>query len=237
MKRYLLLIILCLADSCAFAFPPWFIGAVASGGASVDTCTGSKLFAAHFENSDNVTVGGGCSVGDTTITKLGITYSAAKKSDGEYSTYSTVEDSSGVIDSTNMNISITGTWCGDISYQQTIGRRVFTISSSGPYGYIVYNSGGNTIRANYGTENHTSSATFQNDTWTRVCTSWDASQSDGADKLAVKVGANQWESSTIKTLASLGSNPATYYIVGGSFQYYPGYIDNVKIYSDYAHEE
>lgn len=215
---------------------------VVGGGSAPDgdTCTGTQLFAAHFENNDDVTQGtpAGCSVGDTTVTRTGVTYSATQASDGSYSSYSTVENSKSVIDSTNMDVSITGTWCGDIYYTQTVTRTIFAISLSPSLsGKIVYAAGANKLSTTYGSETYTGSDTFTNETWTRVCFSWDASPSVGADKLAVKVGTNAWQAQTNRVLTSLSSNPTTYYITGGFYAYYPGYVDNVKLYSDYAHVE
>jgi len=208
-------------------------------GATGDSCTGALLFAAHMENDDDVTAGSptGCSVGDTTIAKTGATYSSTQASDGTYSAYSTAENSSLVIASTNMDVSLVGTWCADVYYTNTVLRRVFTISATGPMGAIVYSAGANTMRSSYASENYTGSDTFPNDAWTRVCATWDATQSAGSDKLGTKVGANAWQTQTNRTLTSLGSNPATYYIGGAAFLYWPGYVDNIKLYSDYAHAE
>ena len=243
MTKYFLAFILlaspCLAGMGIGGFPYPGPGVVIAGSGSGDVCTGTQLFAAHFENNDDVTAGtpSGCSVGDTTLTRVGVTYSTTQKSDGEYSSYATAENSSVSIDSLGMDVSIAGTWCGDIYYTATAPRRTFTISASGAYGQIVYSVGGNTARTVYGSESLTSTDMFVNDTLTRVCHSWDASAAGGADKLAVKVGTNGWLETTNRTLTSLESNPSIYYITSGPYQYYPGYIDNVKLYSDYKHAE
>lgn len=220
------------------ASPSW---AVLRGSQSAgDSCTGTLLFAAHMEN-DDVTQGtpAGCVVsgGDNTITKTGVSYSTTQKSDGSYASYSTAENSSMVISSTNMDVSITGTWCGDIYYTQTVNRRVFTINTTPVLtGIVVYSAGANTLRTNYNASGYTGSDTFANYTFVRACFSWDTSGAGATDKLATKLNTSAWQEQTNFTITDI-SNPATYYVTGGSFQYYPGYIDNVKLYSDYKHVE
>lgn len=56
---------------------------------SGDSCTGGLVLSAHFENSDTITDGGGCSAGDSSLTRTADdpTYSTTQKSDGTHSLF------------------------------------------------------------------------------------------------------------------------------------------------------
>ena len=56
---------------------------------SGDSCTGGLVLSAHFENSDTITDGGGCSAGDSSLARTADdpTYSTTQKSDGTHSLF------------------------------------------------------------------------------------------------------------------------------------------------------
>lgn len=214
------------------------VPAVAAGGC--DDCSGTLVFSTHFENDNDITVGTPCGCSDGTTAQAltgGSTYSSTYASDGTYSCKAEGENDVAAIDTTvggGIDVVETGTYCADAYFTGTAEARTFTIAAT-VYGRIIYDAGGSTLRINYSTEDFRGTDTFSNSTWTRVCFSWDASQAGGADKLGVRVGTNAWEEKT--TTISPPANPGTYYIVSGSWQYGRGYYDNIKIYSDYKHNE
>jgi hypothetical protein len=89
MKKIILILAICLVPLTAMGF--MFIGGrPAASSSSCDDCSGTLTFAAHFENSDDVTSGTpcGCSdddeVGDRTQSAHTPTYVSTPKKDGSY---------------------------------------------------------------------------------------------------------------------------------------------------------
>ena len=222
------------------------IGVIGGGvpAATGDSCTGTLLFSAHFENNDDVTVGTptGCTVSPTkTITKTNATYSTTQKSDGSYSLSANGENYQATASVTNMGalLKTTGTHCVDFYGVRTAASRSFTFSNGtlSISATVLYDAGGNTIKITYSDCYKTSASTFENGVWTRICYSWDASPANGSEKLAVKVGANAWEEITTYNMNDLVDDLTSMYIISGSAQSGGGYYDNLKIYSDYKHTE
>lgn len=248
MKKLILLLILlpslCVAQEWQEArMNPYVAGSVVSA-AGGDTCTGTKLFAAHFENNDDVTQGtpAGCVVsgGDNTLTRTNTVYSATQYTDGAYSIYANGDNHNAQITPTNMTgLETTGTYCVNSYHTRETGTsRVFSFTdgSTTVLGLITYNAGGNTITTNHSGNTVTSTATFSNSSWTRLCFSWDSSPGDGAEKIAVKVGASAWKELTDRNLTEIGTL-TTMYIIGGFWQFNVGYYDQLKIYNTYKATE
>jgi hypothetical protein len=222
---------------------------VSGGGGGCDDCSGTLILSVHFEdglNPTDITDGTpcGCTDGtDTTVDLTGgaaINSTAAYVSDGSYSADIRGEDDALEIDSTGLpsGLMTTGTYCADYYKSNAGNGYIFRMVANGPIGTVEDGAGSNdnTIRMSWGPNYKPSTAVFNDAEMVRICFSWDASQSDGSDRLAVKVGANSWESIETLTL-TVQAMPAVIFIGNADWQYGRGYLDNIKIYSDYQHAE
>lgn len=85
---FLLIPILCFAQDVHLArlSPGLSVGVSVPAAPAGDSCTGSLLLSAHFENSDTITEGlpAGCSAGDTTWTRTNSTFTTSNVQDGTY---------------------------------------------------------------------------------------------------------------------------------------------------------
>lgn len=147
------------------------------------------------------------------------------------------EDDGAEIDSTGLpaGMATTGTWCGDYYHSSTSSGYAYSIGAS--IGRFTDGAGADdtVLLTVYGAESYAGTTTFSDNTITRVCYSWDSTQSAGADRLCNKVGANAWQCATNKTLTD-GSLAATLFIAGQNLQFGRGYTDNIKLYSTYQAE-
>jgi hypothetical protein len=211
-----------------------------------DVCTGALVASFHFEDTatHNTTLGdpAGCVASGLTATYSltgGSTYSNVTFSDGANGVNAQGEDDAVEWTHGGADLTEVGTWCGDVYYTGTANGTLSTINitTTAIRGVVNYNAAGSTVQATYGGSNKISTATFPNATWTRLCYSWDESQTGATDLLAVKVGANAWEESIGMTLVDVAQDAIIDPVGGHTFQYGRGFYDNIKIYSDYKHVE
>lgn len=212
-----------------------------------ESCTGSLVVSAHFENSDTVTTGGGCAASgvDTTFARdANCTFSNTTPSpDGGYymdcSGTSSVDTHKAKIDSTNLPLS-TGTVC---MYwypvaAQGANARPFVYDATGEISMLAsWQSGTSNYRIDASHSDfiqYDSTNLVDRGEWTRVCQSWDTSPTAGTRKLAVKVGANAWVE---RTNLSVTDPTVSVFGIGGPYSsLVRGYIDGLKIYNTYKAE-
>lgn len=220
-----------------------FEGQTVASGGSCDDCSGTIVLAVHFEDTsgNDIETGTPCGCSDGTDKTYSFVssaaHSSAQYSDGAYSIIAEGENHTVEIDNTGIaaGVSSVGTFCVDY-YKSTAGdSRIFTLPT---LGRVTDGAGSddNNLQIDYGSDNKVGTHTFADNTMTRICFSWDESQSPGSDKLAVQVEGNAWEEDTGETLTDPGlSTPLN--IISGDWQYGRGYFDNIKIYSTYQAED
>ncbi len=236
---FLLIPSLLFAQEQVARMNPYIAGSVPTV-ATCDSCTGALVASFHFEDSTNhnLTVGAPCGCSDdankTYSLTGGSTYNTTYKTDGARGVNAQGEDDAVEYAQTTIDVTAVGTWCGDVYFTATsLTGRAFTI---GVVGTLVYGAGDtNILQTVCGGSNYSGTTTFANNTWTRVCFSWDTSQAAGSDKLSNKVGASAWQAQTDFTLTQQ-ANPATWFVVSGNFQFGRAYFDNIKIYNTYQAE-
>jgi len=218
-----------------------------SGGGGCDDCSGTLILSVHFEDGSDpstITTGTpcGCTDGTDTTADLagGATITSDYKSDGIYGANIVGENYTVDISSEGITgILSTGTYCADY-YKSAAGNGyIFRLSSGSVLrGEVIDGAGANdnTIRISIGSEYKTSTDTFNDAEFCRICFAWDTTQAGTTDKLAVKVGAGSWSEKTGVSLTD-GTILDPLKIAGGTWQHGRGYIDNIKIYSDYQHAE
>ncbi len=211
-----------------------------------DDCSGALVMSIHFEdNSDPTSIAdsGGCTDGsDDSVDLVGtwvISTTVGTHDGSTYTAYSGTGEQAThlMVDATGIaaGVSSIGTICMD--YYKSLANEGY-IFNIGPIGTVLDGGGANdnSIRVNYAANNQATSATFADDTWVRLCFSWDESQTGTDDNLSVQVEGNAWETKTSITLADMGlDDPMN--MGGDAWNYTRGYVDNIKLYSTYQAED
>ena len=240
-------------DQVARISPMILGGGAAAAPPAGDTCgAGGMLVSAHFENSDTITTGtpAGCSVGDTTWSRVGTippTYSAAQYSDGGYSLY---QNGGGLDSFASLTVSardIVSEAEGKITFKIRIASdfvadyatyAIVEIRETGDDFIVLdgYRSGSvNILQIKYSRDGQGDASAATTDglvanTWHLVTVAWKVNTSPG---LSVKIDAgsagttalSDWSWNTTPVLFKVGQGEED----GDHMRTY--YIDELKIYA------